>query len=175
MDAELGIGVVPLTDGASFPDFYESTYRSSLRLAVLLVGNVEQARDLIHDAYISAHRRWPSVAGYDRPDLWMRRVVLNAAASHRRRSRAEARAVGRLGGRPVEHEGDVASRALAGEVWRAVQRLPSQQARAITLVYGMDMALADAAEVLGCSVGAVKTHLARARERLAIELGAHDD
>ena len=56
-------------------------------------------------------------------------------------------------------------------LWAAVRKLPRRQAQAVVLVYVDDLSLERVAEILQCSVGSVKTHLHRARQRLAAELG----
>jgi RNA polymerase sigma factor (sigma-70 family) len=56
------------------------------------------------------------------------------------------------------------------ELWLLVRRLPERQRWAVALHYVEDRSLADVAAVLGCSEGAVKTHLSRARATLARQL-----
>jgi RNA polymerase sigma factor (sigma-70 family) len=56
-------------------------------------------------------------------------------------------------------------------LWTLVQTLPAKQRAAVVLRYYEDMAEADVARVLGCSVGTVKSNASRGiaalRERLA--------
>lgn len=160
---------VAVGDAASFDDLYGSTYGALLHLAVLLTGDRQRSAELVHDAFVDAHRRWSTVSTYDRPDLWMRRVLLNRCLSWRTRRRREQAALVRLGDRVESHDGEVV---LASAVWDVVRTLPGRQAAAVTLVYGHDLSVADAAHVMGCSDGAVKTHLSRARARLAVQLEA---
>ena len=61
--------------------------------------------------------------------------------------------------------------AEAAEVWAAVRALPRRQAQAVALRYLDDLPLKGIGEILGCSPGTVKTHLARARKRLGDVLG----
>jgi RNA polymerase sigma factor (sigma-70 family) len=48
------------------------------------------------------------------------------------------------------------------DLWRHVQGLPRQQRSAVVLRYYEDLSEAQTAEVLGCSVGTVKSHTSRA-------------
>jgi RNA polymerase sigma-70 factor (ECF subfamily) len=50
--------------------------------------------------------------------------------------------------------------------------LPRRQAHAVALHYLDDLAVADVAKVLGLSEGAVKVHLHRGRQALAVRLGS---
>jgi RNA polymerase sigma-70 factor (ECF subfamily) len=152
-----------------FDTWYVDTYRPMLHLAVLLLHDEGRANDVVQDSFAEAYRRWDRLSGYDRPDLWMRRVVLNRCVSRLRRRSAEERAVARWAGRA----GD---RAIVDEIsddsgiWRLVQQLPRRQVQALALVYGTDLSVDDAAAVMGCSAGSVKTHLSRGRAALAARL-----
>jgi len=59
---------------------------------------------------------------------------------------------------------------VESEFWRAVRGLPKLQRRAVALHYLEDLSVAEAAEVLGVSIGTVKTSLSRARSSLAPSL-----
>lgn len=118
----------------------------------------------------------PTLAGYDDPAAWVRRVCVNRSVSLIRRRASEARALARL----------VTRRVLPDELpadsdafWSAVRRLPRRQAQVVALYYLGDRPVAEIATVLGCAEGTVKAHLHRARRSLAVELGceapAHDD
>ena len=150
----------------AFDAFYLARYREALRLATLLVWDQGRAAEITQDAFVEAFRRWERVAGLDRPDLWLRRVVINRAISMRRRHRAEAGAISRLGRAPEIARTDT----VDSGVWSLVGQLPARQAEALALVYGCDLSLEEAAHVMKCSAGSIKTHLSRGRSRLAAML-----
>jgi RNA polymerase sigma-70 factor (ECF subfamily) len=154
----------------SFDEFYRQEFRSVVALAYGLSGSRAAAEEIAQEAFLAAHRRWSHLSTYDQPGLWLRRVVVNRSVSAVRRRVAEARAMTRLGSRrqlpellPEQHE----------ELWRAVRRLPVQQAKALVLHYVDDCSVAEIASILDCSQGTVKTHLHRARRSLADALGDH--
>ena len=64
---------------------------------------------------------------------------------------------------------------IRDRVWDEVRRLPVRQAQAIALHYLEDLPVSDIAAILECSESAVKTHLTRARARLAERLGTEND
>ena len=74
----------------SFDAFYRREHRHVLGLAFVLTGNQAVAEDIAQDAFTAAFRHWRSVAAYDSPGAWVRRVTCNQAASVlRRRARGE--------------------------------------------------------------------------------------
>lgn len=167
--------VVPLLSGpvgrtphGSFDEFYRITAARLMPLAGALTGDWAAAEDLVHDVLLDAHRRWPSLQTYDAPEAWARRAVLNRAVSRWRRARSERSITARLGARL----GDGAVQPVESDpaFWSAVRRLPRQQAMVVALHYLDDLSVDDIAARLGCSSGTVKTHLSRARQRLATDL-----
>ena len=58
--------------------------------------------------------------------------------------------------------------------WIEVRRLPRRQAQAAALRYVYDLSVADIALTMGCSEGAVKVHLSRARRVLIERCGVRE-
>lgn len=155
----------------SFEAFYRDEYRSMVGIALALATDTAAAEDLAQDAFLTAHRRWDRVSQYDSPAAWVRRVLINRATSRRRRMSAELRAVARVG--PPEPVAPDLS-AETAEVWEQVRRLPRRQRQAIALHYVGQLSTVEIADVMGCSQGAVKSHLHRAREALRGSLAPFD-
>lgn len=151
----------------NFDAFYRAQYPSVVRLAYSLCGSMPVAEELAQEAFVTAHDRWQRIAGFDRPDLWVRRVVINRSISYRRRQASERRAVERIGAErtPVEEQnvGDE-------EVWRALRSLSPRQAEVLALFYVEDQPLSAVAAILGLGEETVKTHLKRGRAALAERL-----
>lgn len=151
-----------------FATFAARERTALIAFAWSLTGDRATAEDLAQDALETAWRHWDRVADYDRPGAWARRVVANRATDRGRRSGREQRALQRLGGMPApEYELQAPDRRF----WAAVRGLPQRQAQVVALHYLEDRSVADIAGVLGISTGAVKSHLHRGRQALAVELG----
>ena len=152
-----------------FERFYAREYRSVLALAYGLSGSRSGVEDLTQESFAAAFREWDRIGRYVDPGAWVRRVLVNRSVSAWRRRVSELRTVLRLGGdaraRPVDLDPAV------DEVWAEVRRLPKRQAQVVALMYVEDRSTEDIATILGCSTGAVKQHLFRARKRLAVRLG----
>jgi len=153
---------------ADFEQFFNDSYRRTLRLAYAVTGDRGHAEDIVQEAFAGAHRRWASVAMYDDPQAWVRRLVLNKAASRWKRIGREARALARFGARAAAPDIDLPPR--SAQFWSTVASLPARQAAAVALFYVEDLSIVDVAQELGCSVGTVKTHLSRARQALRAQL-----
>lgn len=155
-----------------FDAFYASQYGPLVRLAWASCGRVALAEELAQDALAEAWRRWDSVAAMERPNLWVRRVLLNRSVSAWRRRRVEANVAPRLATRdrvePVLPEPDAA-------LWAAVRSLPQRQRQLMVLIAAEDRSLVEAALALGISEDTARTHLRRARARLAATLGEEKD
>src|SRR6185503_2252966 len=88
---------VVATGAGEFDAFWNAERAAVLALAAGLTGDWNLAEDLVQDAFAAAHRRWAEI---ENPAAWVRRVVVNRAASHWRRRAREAAALARLAARP---------------------------------------------------------------------------
>jgi len=157
----------------SFDDWYRREYRAVVALVYALSGSRGAAEDLAQDAFIEAHRRWDSIAGYSDPGAWVRKVAMNKARSRFRRRGAEARAYARhlVLTRPLPNE----MPEPADHFWAEVRALPRQQAKVVALHYLEDRPVDEIASILEISSGTVKTHLHRGRATLATRLSLEHD
>lgn len=162
----------PVLVPTSFEQFYRANAANVARLAFAYCRDRHLADELAQEAFIAAYRNWSDVSCYDRPDLWVRRVVLRRCANEARRRSRESCALARLGSRPPNHEGlELADR----RVWDAVAQLPQRQAQVVILAYVDDRSHRDIAAVLGCSAKTVSVHLHRARRALRRRLAGEFD
>jgi RNA polymerase sigma factor (sigma-70 family) len=166
-DEPIDVGLSDYAVTASFPAFYAANFRRAVALAIVLTGSPPTAEDLVQDAMADAHRRWKKIAAYENPSSWLNRAIVNRSVSLRRRlmSRERGNAVLASSGEPTA-EID----ARDAELWSKVRKLPSRQAQLVALVYVQRLTLHEAADTLGIALPTAKTHLARAKERLARDL-----
>lgn len=157
----------------TFEEFYAREYAAVVGLAFALSGSRSACEDLAQEAFLAAHRQWDRIGGYERPGLWVRRVVANLSVSQFRRRIVEAKALARLalGTRMTLPE----LSADDAEFWRVLRSLPRRQAQVIALHYLEDLSVAGIAEILGMAEGTVKKHLHDGRRALARRLGLEED
>ena len=143
---------------------FTTQYRPLVRLAVLLLRDASAAEELVQDAFVALHGRWGRLRDPDRAVAYLRQSVVNSARSALRHRGV----VDRFLGRQVAGADEASAEAYAlvaqthAEVLAAVRTLPARQREALVLRYYLDLSEAQTAEAMGVSVGAVKSHTARA-------------
>ena len=151
----------------SFEDFVRARSSSLLRTALLLVGqNRAEAEDLLQFALERTYRHWPRIRGSDEPERYVRRILANASADRWRKiaRRAEQPMPAAMPDAGVpDRTAEIAERDY---LLRALALLPPGQRAVLVLRYFDDLSEGETAEMLGCSVGTVKSQAARALERL---------
>jgi RNA polymerase sigma-70 factor (sigma-E family) len=141
-----------------------------LRTAVLLTGDWHTAEDLVQTCLAKLYRVWHRLDTDVDPDGYLRRMLVNTQRSWwRARWRQEA-PVEVVPDRAIEGDGQE-RHALADTVRRALAALPVRQRAVLVLRYFEDLSEAQVADLLGCSVGTVKTHTSRGIRRLRELLG----
>ena len=140
-------------------------------VAVRTLGDRDEAADALQDALLSAYRAAASYRGDARVTTWLHRVVVNACLDRARR-RAARPTVPLPDRYDVPATGDrLGDRETAMELEAALAGLPPEQRAAIVLVDVQGYGVEEAARVLGCPPGTVKSRCFRGRERLAVQLG----
>jgi DNA-directed RNA polymerase specialized sigma24 family protein len=65
-------------EALALSDFYRSSFDEMVRLAFLLTGSKEIARDIVQDCFVRLHVRWSSI---EQPRAYLQRSVVNACSS----------------------------------------------------------------------------------------------
>jgi RNA polymerase sigma-70 factor (sigma-E family) len=176
---EVSIGVQPTLRAAADPTFEEFVVVSSARmftLAMLLCGRHRaEAEDLLQGVLERAYRRWPRICRGGDPERYVRAMLVNASVDRWRRLRRRPELLTGPAGPVSEPAVPDQSAALADrdQLLRALSALPARQRAVIVLRYLEDLTEAQAAAVLGCSEGTVKSQASRALVRLHELTGDH--
>ena len=154
------------SSAADFDAFFLHEFPRVARTVHHIVGDRARAEELTQDAFVEALRHWRTVADYDRPDLWLRRVAIRKAQRERHRAwrRVELE-------RSASPDGSVEPPTPAPEVLAAVRRLAPKQRAVVVLFYFEDRPMAEIAEILECSESTGWSQLHTARRHLASALG----
>lgn len=153
-------------DDAGFRQFVVTHRQALLRTAYLLTGDRGHAEDLVQTALLKTCRHWRRVAGTGDPSAYVRRVLVTTATSWRRRLLTTEQVMEAV---PEQaHDDRYAER--SDEVMQALRTLPPRMRAVVVLRYYEDRSEAQTAELLGCSIGTVKTQSSRAVARLRLAL-----
>lgn len=147
-------------------ELYARHIGAGVRLSFLLTGDRTDAEDLAQEAFVRCVGRFRHLRQPHAFEAYFRRAIVNLHTSALRRRRLEGAWLAREGAasaRRVSSQPDVGARQ---DLWRALGRLPARQRAALVLRYYEDLSERDTAEVLGCSVAAVKSLVARGSETL---------
>lgn len=150
---------------ALLEELFSAHYGGLCRLATLLLRDAGAAEEVVQEAFLRTFSSWWRLRQPDRAQFYVRAAVVNLCRSRLRRRHREETSNRASWERPPARRADATEDALV--VLAAVRALPRRQREAVVLRYYGDLADHDVAAVLGCSVGTVKSHLARARETLA--------
>ena len=70
----------------TFEEFAAARLPAVLRFAAVLTGDRGLAEDVVQEVLLRASRRWETIAGLDRPEAYVRKMIVNEYLSWRRRS-----------------------------------------------------------------------------------------
>jgi RNA polymerase sigma-70 factor (sigma-E family) len=157
----------PEFDDPGFRNYVTARSRSLLRTAYLLTGNRADAEDLVQAALAKTYLAWDRIEDRNAVDGYVRRAMVNTHISWWRRRRLEEYPTDQIPDQAVaDHSG---TSDLADTLRRAVDRLPQRMRAAVMLRYFEDMTEAEVADVLGVSLGTVKSTVSRAVAKLRID------
>lgn len=164
----------------AFRAFVDARWPALVRFAWTLTGDRGTAEDVVQTALLKVWRRWRSVRSGS-AEAYVRAAVVNTVISRARRRRVLETVWPSSRAPEPASGGDLAEEhAVADAVWAELSRLPARMRAVVVLRFLEDLSEAATADLLGCSVGTVKTQTNRAmtrlRERAALRdlVGASD-
>jgi RNA polymerase sigma factor (sigma-70 family) len=153
-------------------DLYVRHLPGAVRLGYLLTGQREVAEDLAQEAFIKAAGRFRHLRDPAAFPAYLRRTLVNLHTSRLRRLGRERSVMART------HADQPAAMPPIDEqhsLWQLVLTLPARQRAALVLRYYEDLSEKQAADVLRCTVPAVKALVGRALDALRRDVGSDDE
>jgi RNA polymerase sigma-70 factor (ECF subfamily) len=141
-------------------------------VAIRTLGEPEEAADALQEAFISAFRRADSFRGDAKVTTWLHRIVVNACLDRIRRRQVRATdplpededRAAELAGPMQQDPAEVRERRL--DVLKALKQINEDQRAALVLVDMEGYSIEEAAAILDCAPGTVKSRCARGRAKL---------
>jgi RNA polymerase sigma-70 factor, ECF subfamily len=164
---------IALGDEAAMTEIYRLHSHAVLAHISLIVGERALAEEIFQDTMLAVWRSAGSFRGECRVRTWVIAIARRQARDRLRRRQFRLVSDTELVERPSASPGPEAvalERAAVTEVAEAITSLGRTHREVLGLVFGADLSLAEAAEVLGVPVGTVKSRLTAARSALVREL-----
>jgi RNA polymerase sigma factor (sigma-70 family) len=144
-----------------------------LTLARRMMGSQAEAEDAVQDAFL---KLWTHAARWEpgkaKFETWLYRVTMNKCYDRlRKRAPASLDEAVEIADPAPRADTLLEQAGVSGEIETALQALPERQRAAILLCHHQEMGNIEAAEVLGISVEALESLLARGRRTLRARLG----
>jgi len=160
-------------------DLFLEHYDGLCRLASLLLNDRAGAEEVVQEAFLRTFSSWWRIRHLERAPWYLRTAVINQCRSRLRRRSTEDRSNRTIYATDPERQA-VSGLGIDGTeasddslvVMDAVRGLPPRQRETVILRYYEDLPEAEIAKILSCSVGTVKSQLAKARASLSAALGS---
>lgn len=157
---------VSANSATAFAEFFEAQRTPALRFAYVMCGSSGEAEDVVSSAFTRMYPAWTR-GHIEEPVAYLRRTITNEVRGGWRRKEVRQRHDARLRVVGSDHAPDAATAVTARDAVSVVlASLPPKQRAVVALRYLEDLSEAETAEVLGISVGTVKSHASRGLERL---------
>lgn len=155
----------------SFASYVQARRPVLMRTARSLTSDPNDAEDLLQTALTKTYVAWDRIADHRAVDGYVRRTLVNTRTSQWRKRRVDEYVTGELPEpEPLPTADPAEQQAVRDAMWQAVMRLPARQRAMVVLRYYEDLSEVRTAEVLGVSVGTVKSAVSRALTKLRGDL-----
>jgi RNA polymerase sigma-70 factor (sigma-E family) len=154
----------------SFDEFVTCHLAAMQRFAAVLTGDRIRGDDVVQEVMVRTHARWRRIGALDRPEFYVRKMIVNEFLASRRRlwwlvpGGSSADVDNRVS---PDHATRHADRQL---LVSELVRLPRQQRAVLVLRYYEGLSDPEIADVLGIAPGTVRAHASRALAALRIEM-----
>ncbi|MFY4720128.1 SigE family RNA polymerase sigma factor [Streptomyces sp. LaBMicrA B280] len=152
---------------AEFTRFVAARWRALTHTAYLLTGDFHEAEDLVQTTLAKVYPHWRRLDP-ERAEHYVRRALVNTNRSRYRRRRITHLLLPSLPDTGPVHDDGAGAGGV--DVYDALAReladLPERQRAVVVLRYCEDLSVEEVADVLGCSVGTVKSQASRALAKL---------
>jgi len=153
-------------------ELFRDHHLELVRLALVMVGDLATAEDVVQDAFERLHRGWRGLRQPSSGLAYVRSSVLNGCRSVHRRAAVARKHQPELAEPPYASGPDAASAAAdRGEMASALRSLPRRQREVLVLRYYLDLDVAEIADTLRISPSGVRATATRGLAALAKALG----
>jgi RNA polymerase sigma-70 factor (ECF subfamily) len=161
-------------DRRSFDEIVRLYQRRAMQIAVRIIGDANEAAEAVQNGFFKAYLSIGKLREPKRFEAWFFRIITNTAISQRRAAKYRREKLkmedcykAKKAHSPVESQ---IGKELKEAIQRAMLKLSKKEAKAIAMFGIEDLPREKVAEIMGCSVEAVRWHVFRARQKLRVLL-----
>jgi RNA polymerase sigma-70 factor (ECF subfamily) len=143
-------------DRYAFDDLVRLYQRRAVHLAIRLLGNTNDATEVVQQAFIKAYLKIDKLREPKRFESWLLRIVANLATDRRTAAKRRSEIVKTAGCCSDKKTISPVEREIRAELEEAIRR--------------EDLSHKEVAAIMGCSVGTARWHVFRARRKLSVLL-----
>lgn len=158
-------------DKDSFDLLYEEYYLSLYRTALLILGNKEEAEDVLQDTFLSIYKNINNLKEFNKLRPWIFSILKNSCYTrykNRKREFPDEFVLEKADSKLISSGED--EFVLNNEVESALLKLNHKEREVLVLFYYDDFSIEEIAKILKTFTGTVKSRLFRARKNLKKEI-----
>ena len=164
-DAALIVRCLQIDDRNAFAELVRRHQSDVRRLLRRLTSDDARADDLAQETFLRAYQALAQFRGGARFSTWLYRIAYNMYLAQARKAAAPEV-------QPSPPKDAIAGVIARHDLLRALIELKPEERAALALTYGEEVTHEEAAEILDCPLGTLKTHVSRGKEKLRIRLEA---
>jgi RNA polymerase sigma-70 factor (ECF subfamily) len=162
-------------DRSAFDELVRVYQRRAMQIATRILSDANEASEAVQAGFIKAYLSINKLKEPKRFEIWLLRIVTNAAISQRRAAKRRAKRIkiadcSYKDNRAVLPMDKGIAEELKEAIKRAMLKLSRKEAKAISLFGLENLSQEQVAEIMSCSVEAVRWHVYRARQKLKVLL-----
>ena len=165
-------------DPEAFRELFDRYHRQVLGLAVGMMGNADDAQDVVQETFIRAHRNLAGFLGESSFYTWLYRIAINVAIDARRRQarRAEVTQIEPAEDEVADHatgrdpSAAFAHKEIGARIFQGIAELTPEHKAAIILREIEGLSYEEISKVMRVSKGTVMSRLHYARKKLQAKL-----
>jgi RNA polymerase sigma-70 factor (ECF subfamily) len=161
-------------DRASFDELVALYQRRAMQVALRILGDATDAAEAVQNGFVKAYLSIDKLREPKRFEAWFFRIIANTAVSQRKAAKGRAEKIKISedceNKKVVSPEQKEVGKELKEAIRKAMLKLSKKQAQAIALFGIEDLPAHKVAEIMGCSIEAVRWHVFKARQKLRVLL-----
>ena len=157
-------------DRGAFDELVRLYQRRAMQVAVRMLGDTNEAAEAVQNAFVKAYLGIDKLREPGRFEVWLLRIVTNAAISQRRAARLRAERIKVADSYEDKKAVSLVDKAMGEELKETIKaamgKLSKKEAKAISL-FGLEgLSQSEVAEIMGCSATAVGWYVFEGRQKL---------